>query len=467
MAFCETIYISIMKKMFFLKYLLFLPVFILVSCGMEEQEQENFLNVSVNRYTFMGNTDYTLAVGVDSYADWEVGCDSDWVNLESDSDSIRISVAVNNTGETRSAVVKVVSEELIREIVVDQLSESFNGHFEDMYYFGHNIAMSDNGKYICGVKIDLVNGKYVYTPVLVDTYTGEKTDLESIDGYDQVLGVSGDGNVIVLMGTDGSSTLVLKDGEPVEMILPEGYDKPRVQYVNDDGTIMIGYCINRNASGYKPFVSVKWTNGEAEILESPDCNIWGEEWVCDAMARGASIDGSVIYGSEWTDFGVLYWKDKELFYVSKDYADASNHTTFILEAERTNISPDGHYIGCSQAQLYTGSMPSKTPSVIDTHMNICVVFENADEGICTHVTNDGTAFFASPSVSSSYGFAADIETKEIVPLDEWVYSKYGITISADRYIKRVSMDGKVLFGILTIQTPLGPGFIPWYCYTGE
>lgn len=96
-----------------------------------------------------------------------------------------------------------------------------------------------------------------------------------------------------------------------------------------------------------------------------------------------------------------------------------------------------------------------------------IVLEDSDEGACIHVTNDGTAFIACPSVSSSYGFAADLETKNIVPVVEWMKTNYGISISSNRYIKRVSEDGKVIFGIQTIQTALGLGFIPWYCYVGE
>lgn len=194
--------------------------------------------------------------------------------------------------------------------------------------------------------------------------------MQDLEGWDQVTAISGDGRYIAYQDVSGSLTMLRVDDQEVEIKLPEGYRTPRIQYISNDGSIMVGYCRSLTAiDGWKPTVSVKWTNGEPEILESPDHNIWGDKFTLDVMARGSSSDGSVIYGSEWTDFGVIYWKNGEAYFSGYEFADKSTNRTIITEADRSNVNPNGKYIGCSEAEIYTGSFPVKTPAVINTERN--------------------------------------------------------------------------------------------------
>lgn len=438
------------------------------SCTKNGAEAE-YLQLSLDRYTFMGTGTQTIKVAVESSSEWKYECDAEWIKLEQPSeDTLSISVIENKSGEQRNTTIHITSGNMADEITVEQLSDRFKGIFEEMYYLGHNLAMSSNGKYICGMKTkEIRSDAYIYTPILINTHTGEKTELTDIQGYDQVASVSDDGKVIVYIGSSGAESKVFREDQEVEVKLPEGYKNPRVEFVNEDGSVWIGYCKSLTAiDGWKPSVSVKWTNGEPEILESPTTNIWGDKYTLDVFARGASKDISVIYGSEFTDFGIIYWKNGELFYPGYDFADKNTNTSVRLECERTNISPNGKYLGCSTAELYTGSFAVKTPAVIDTENYKLITFENSDEGACTHVTNDGLAFIACPSLSSSYGFVADVKTKEVTPISDWMQNEFGITF-LNGYIRKVSDDGKVIFGIRTISTPLGDGYIPFYCYTGE
>lgn len=428
-----------------------------------------YLQTSIDRYTFMGTGDQTLQIGIQSTASWTTECDEDWIILEQTADTLTVSVKENKSGFQKSGNILVKSGNLTEKIAIEQLSDRFKGRFEDMYYFSHYIAMSRNGRYIAGMKTkEIRNDAYIYTPTIIDTYTGEETYLEDIQGFDAINAISDDGKTLIYM-QGGSTVKCLRDGVEFELTLPEGYNYPNVSSISSDGSVMVGYCINSKSSGWKPYVAVKWINGEPEILDIPSHNIWGiEDNLLSVMARGCSNDGSIAFGSEWTDFGLIYWKGKELHYPGYDYADKTEFTSVILEAETTNISPNGKYIGTSKAQYVEMSFPIKQPAVINTETGQLILIENSEEGSCKCVTDDGIAFIASPSALCDHGLVANINDGTVQSLTEWFQNNYNIGLSDNRYVMQVSDDGKVIWGIQAIPAPpMGLAFIPWYCYIGE
>lgn len=433
----------------------------IVSCRIEKDMP--CLGVSVDQYTFLGRDDYILRIAVSSDSPWSAESNAQWIQWNQSGDTLEISVSDNVSGEVRSGIVTVSSSGLKCDININQLSGRFDGRFEDLFYLGQYVAMSRNGLYVCGLKSRIDGGgTYWYSPVIINTRTGEQKVLGEVEGYDAVMAISDDASTIVLRGMSGASTMVLKDGIEVEVSLPSGYTYPFVSGMSSDGSVMVGFCKNSNVSGYKPYVPVRWVNGIPEILSYPDETVWGDEYLMDTMARGCSDDGNIIFGSEWTDFGLVYWKDGTLFYPGQDYADLENMTTVATESSRMNISFNGKYIGC-----FVKSPEGAVPAVIDTDDNSLKLLDNAGDGCCIHVTNDGTAFVSSPFVGSTTGYAVDISTGESRGVSEWMQEKYGLSISSNRYVEQVSDDGRTVLGTCALQGPLGTAYVAWYCYVGE
>lgn len=433
----------------------------LVSCS--SKHEIPYLGVSVDRYTFMGNDDYVLKVAVSSNNPWKVECDAQWVQWSVSGDTLEISVMENVSGEVREGIVEVLSAEMEKDICISQLTSRFNGRFEDLFYLGQYVAMSRNGLYVCGMKSRMEDdGTYIYNPVIVNTRTGEQTVLDDIIGYDAVMAISDDASLIVLREMSGALSMLLKDGEEVEVSLPSGCTYPFVSGISADGSVMVGFCKNANLDGYKPYVPVRWVNGVPEILPYPDHTVWGEEYLMDTMARGCSGDGSVIFGSEWTDFGLLYWKDGSMFFPGQDYADTENMSNVASESTRMNVSMDGKYVGC-----FVRSASGSVPAVINTEDNSLITLDGVGDGCCIHVTDDGTAFCCSPSVGSNTGYVVDVNTGVSLGISEWMQEKYGIILSSNRYVEQVSSDGKTILGTCALESPLGTAYVGWYCYVGE
>lgn len=442
--------------------ILVLAVFCLVSC--QKEDAVPYLGLSVERYTFMGKDNTVLKVVVSSNNPWNVEEVPEWVETKVNGDTLEVSVLANTSVDQRNATLSVVSSDLVCGLEVSQLPDRFNGRFEDMYYLSKDAAMSRNGQYVCGIKSRMdSNGNGFYTPVIINTRTGEQKELDELTGFDGVLAISDDASLISLRGSSGANSLLLKDGKPVDIALPEGYQYPFVSGMSADGSIMVGFCKNANVTGYKPYVPVKWVDGVPEIMAYPDHTVWGDEYLMDTMARGCSSDGEIVFGSEWTDYGLVYWKGDELFFPGQDYADLDNRTTVVTESSRFNISHNGKYVG----GFWKNANGGATPAVIDTENNELIMLDGVGDGSCIHVTDEGTAFCCSPSIGSAEGYVVDVRSGETKEFSTWMKDSYGLNLSQNRFVEQVSEDGKTLFGLTALTGPLGTAYVAWYCYVGE
>lgn len=432
----------------------------MLSCSKDGQSP--YLAVSVSSYTFSGDDDYVLKVAVASSSDWTSSVSEDWIAASPKGDTLEISVSANDTGDMRDGEVTVSSSAtgMQARISVSQLPARFSGRFEDLFYLGKDAVMSRNGRFVCGMRP--VGTESVYVPVVIDTRTGEQTELPEVADHDAVMAISDDGSTIVVRNVSSATSMVLRNGEPVEMKLPSGCQYPFVSGMSSDGSVLVGYCKNGNVTGYKPYIPVQWVNGEPEILPYPDHTVWGDEYLMDTMARGCSDDGGVVFGSEWTDYGLVYWKGGKLYFPGQDYADASETAVVASESTRTNISPDGRYIGC-----FRKTASGTYPAVIDTQDGSLHEFREIGDGACFHVTNDGNAFCGTPFLATTYGYVADVSTGSFVKLSDWMKENHGITLSENRYVTQVSSDGSTFFGIQTLESANGTAFVSWYCYVGE
>ena len=354
----------------------------------------------------------------------------------------------NQTGEYVEGTVVFRAGNLISELKVDQMPRSFvyDGVFVDLPLHA-GAAMSPNGRYVAYIdEAELENG-YEYKPYLMDTKTRKITELEMPPytgagagtlNYQEIKCLSDDARILVFYNSASTIQAMTIGGEPYEVKAPAGYDYPIISDMSGDGRIWVGDVYDTNEKSYWP---CRWIDGEPEILERPEFQVDGVTPTSNgAMARGCSYDGSVIYGSEWNQFLLVYWKDGKLFNIGQEQADWPSGA-LKTEAQSTRLSPDGKYI----AMKYGGEGMYK-PALVNTSTGQHEVLECVADGTGITVGPDGTVFGATPSSPVMQGYVFDFENNSATTLKDWMQEKYGITIDGSRMVYKVSIDGKVLFG---------------------
>lgn len=425
-----------------------------LSC--KQEQTVDYLSLGVTSYTFSNTVD-SVKFKVESSSDWEVSNDNEWVKYRKiGTDSLVVAVADNSEGEQRNGRITVISGQLSAEMSLSQFGMTYNGSFVD-FSDCWSTAISKNGRYVGTMKKDDRDPKKVY-PILIDTYTGEKKEFQDILDFLNVYAVGNDG-VLYLNTSNQIETKILQlDGTVQDIRLPEGYGYPNVQDLSSDGTIWVGYCRNISTNKFEP---VRWTNGEAEILEAPEVCLYGTPSTSGTMARGCSDDGSVIYGSEWSwmQHPVVYWKNGEMSYPGYEFSENDGETYYAmtLDAERTNISPNGRYITSN----YSGTL-----AVVDTDMGIQILLDASVTGLSSTTgitaTDNGLIFGATPAMGVTSGYVFNLNDDSAIPIDQWFMDNYGVHMSGDRMVTRVSSDGNVYFGYRPHNAGMGTTYKYWY-----
>ena len=440
---------------------------LLSSCN-KDNAGSGYLNLSVNGYTFGWSGGDTLRVEVMTNAgEWTAEPDSPAIKAEKDGDEAVITMQPNETSEYVSGTVTFTAGGLTRELYVDQMPKMYDGMFKDFPLTDGDIAMSRNGKYIGYITQTLQSDDtYKYESWLLDTETGEVKVLEEPPyagagetNYNGIRCLSDDARFIVFQN-DGEAVYAMTiDGEPYDIKVPDGYHSPGVEQMSADGSVWVGYIKKEGGPLYVP---CKWVDGEPEVLEYPEILIDGVTPTYNGtMARGCSDDGSVIYGSEWTSFLMLYWVDDELVNIGYDNGELINESDSVnglhTESQNTSMSPDGRYVGCKYG---LGSMSGAVPALIDTQTGRYYTMDF--DGTVLTIGPDGTVFGASPSFGVSQGLVLDFENNTSVALEDWLYQEYGVNIGSGRMVNKVSTDGNVLFGYRISAGAMGASYSYWF-----
>lgn len=444
-----------MRKIYFTAVLA--AIIMISSCTKETVDGSAGIMLSLSSYTFDYDGNESIEVEISGTGGGEISVVTDEGFIlvsEPDGNKITISMLANDEPVYRSGSVTVTCNGETASFYAEQEPLRFVGRFVELPINSEGTITRD-GRYVAYVHgrwADKSLTRWIATAHYIDTKTGEVFDLDmpaypadetaasGITAYNRVRTMSDDLNVIVYEHWSSTYQSMVIGGQETRIPIPEPYYWPHVEYVNSDGTIWVGYCYTKEElpglGEYSKYHPVKWVNGEAEILEVPETDIFGMDLLNGGMARQCSDDGSVIYGSEWAYMGLLYWKDGVMYPVGPEYAEI-NGTNFNMpetESQNHRMSPNGRYITCRTSNSGTVRVDTETGDV--------KIWENGYIG--NAVTDDGTVW------GFQYGYAAssiiDMDKQTITPIEDYFMDNYGIKLYSYNTVKYVSPDGKVFFG---------------------
>lgn len=443
--------------------LAFAALFMAVSCNTSDK-RDDYVSLSMLSYTFSGTTTDTVMIGVSSSVEWNCESDSDqFIAEKAGRDSARIISAPNMTGDILSGNIVFTAGTASTGFRVDRLPRHFEGSFVD-YPPMSGGCISRNGKFAGYVNTEQIDGKYVYTAFRINLETGEIIEVQGIDqngNHKEMSAISDDGRLYVVRSYN---TYVFYDGEEIDMFVPEGYRGPIVESISADGSVLVGY-LSDSQNLYQP---VKWTSfgAECELLERPDDNAGGTGVYPGSMARGCSADGSVVYGSEWKFYGLIYWRDGRMFNPGIDYADISYDDKgsplvgrIKMGPDVMKISPNGKYIAASY--IVQADYAGEYPVLINTETGGMDFLEKVKGFAASAVTDDGLVFGYSPTFGMTTGCVLDFEGRKTIAISDWFKSEYGIHVGDDRIVMYHPCDN-VFWGSKPVAGGTGMLYPDWH-----
>lgn len=449
------------------KYLSLLTGLLLFAACTDEKDLDQ-IYLSYSSYTFDA-AGGSVEIEVTSNTEWKTDSDASWLTIgDRTAQSVTVTAAANDTGKSRTAVVRFVGGEAPdKEVTFTQQCPAFEGRFVELYAtLGQRPVFSRNGIWCAGIVIDgyeADGNTAIKVPVIVNAITGEERRYDPDPNYYAMGAVSDDGRVIAIDYGSAAGSVMIVDGKASKVEV-DGYINTRVESVNPDGSVWVGYAYDKPNRTYVP---VKWVNGQPEILPVPETSVRGTKLNNGAMARGCSSDGSVIFGSEWDMMGLIYWKNGKLFNTGVEFMETrmvkveNILTGEVMEApvpaylkktaESYGISPNGRYIAASFYDYVTeGNVSTQVtyPAVIDTETNEMHLIHPKDQVmvIAQFADNEGYCYGNSSDFGDGEGYIFDYRTSTAYPIDEWMQNKYGIYVNTNRYILNVSDDGNIVSG---------------------
>lgn len=449
---------------------------------------EHYIYVDSNSFTFDKNGNNTLTLQIESNPEWSVENNTDWIEIiEQTTTSVTFSAALNDSGENRSAVIKIVAGEAYEEIEFNQLANNEKTEGTRFIRFGEfstysPVVISPNGRYAAGyTHVNFPDYTYEYTPNVIDLQTGSVVRMTPTNKAITIKSVSDDGDCVIV--TDQFSFYAtLQDNEYTELEKPTSYSFSYFG-LNDasaDGNMVCGFGNMWTTSSYD--VPLVWENGTPKELKAPDTNYYGGEDIQGFRVMGCSDDGTVFYGTErFSNTGIFWGKDGDPLYIGKEYyeyeegyVDMSDWGIYdrvwteihssckMSHTDVYRMSPNGRYITTYYAYGHIKE-DSKTeyynyPICFDSTTGETDVFFDLENMIGTTVSNEGILFLQYDNPSSSYddiqGMVFDPVTNELISASEWVKNKFGIVIPESFVVTRASANGTLL-GYITVNGEFG------------
>ena len=204
----------------------------------------------------------------------------------------------------------------------------------------------------------------------------------------------------------------------------------------------------------------KWVNGEHIILDMPETDAIGWPMTNGVYLRGCSADGSVIFGSEWQTFGVVYYKDDRLYNIGIENSEAEGEsvpTIIYMQASSHNMSPSGKYFGATY-RLDGVDYPCR----INTQTGTFEYLENAANCGGSCATDDGLLFGCTPTYMATSGVVCDFNAGTTESLSDYMQRVHGLNVSNDRWVEQISSDGRAMGGRHYTFTALGAQYPYWF-----
>lgn len=440
----------------------YLMALVLFSCSDDNSTipaVNNSLELSLLSYTFDDKEPASIDVTVASETTWSFEVDQSWLIVtKTDENTVHISADENPEMQMRNGNIIFKNEAgTTNKIVLDQLGRAFKGKLIELPEFmTKEVRMSRNGRYLAGMTVK--DGKEV--PLFINTETDEKNYLIDIDrklSPSAVRAICNDGTLA--LNSSAVIGFLWKDGISEELKVPEGGRAPVVEAFSADGSIMVGYCKLKSENGLLQYYPVKWINGEPEILQRPTNSAKGDPLRSGVMIRGCSDDGSVCYGSEWGDLGVVYWKGNEMRFVGGEFFAPEKGWVIAMTSNLTNISPNGRYIA---ANVDGYSYPTK----INTETGAVDILDTYG-GIYLNTVDDDGNYFGYQYTMTFDGMVFANDSNEPTAFDDWATHNLNMLLGANRSIQCISSDRKVYLGYKGLNSINGPQTIPFYIVLDE
>lgn len=454
-----------------LKYIyIVLPVLFaaISSTSCQEQNGAEYIYPEYSSYSLSSSGD-SISILVRSNVDWKVEKDAGWLFAEKtvagDGETgLSVVVPENSQIEPRTATVILSAGTVVSEITISQGGMKFSGLFEDLAEFPltYGCAASQNVRYLLGVKDADAEGYCIAE--IINTANGERRELEASEEYDHAVAISDQGDDYILQSRKYGTYQVYIDNVITELAVPEGYKNTGIslQGISGDGRVIVG-ALNSEVNGTGRY-PCKWVDGVCEILERPEFSAHGTPTApYGTLARDCSADGTVIYGTEWTNnsFALAFWRDGKLFYPGGDYAEMNGNTAdrIAKTAEYGALSSNGKYL----AARYETVDKKSYPVIIDTDTYDVKILKDVSSDMSgATCSNEGLLFAYSPAMQSTQGHVIDPVSGTCMTTAEWFKSEYGLNLSDGRMVGKVSDDGKVFFGTQSRMTVLGVQYSFWY-----
>ena len=458
-----------------------MPIALLVFAIGCKDEKADYINLSLNSFTFSPNGSEEVTISVDASQSWSVDYENKWVvEKGKNSNSIVLSAMPTQSGVDRTAKLIFRAGEAMEIVYLSQLGTNVN-----YILLEPNSAVtviSPNGKYIGGVASSIVNTVYEFTPFIINVATGTRTEKPKLTDAHTPSCISDNGDLILL--EEAKMTSKYYDNNAlVALKIPEGMRNPNVSANSSDGKILVGFAQRIEDRRYYP---IKWVDKEPEIMEVVEKDLLDVPVDIGIYARGCSADGSIIYGAIADDQTALYWKDGKINFLGKDkikvHSITINHTgqdvSFLVSdrpvfyADKTSMSPDGKYLATTFSEV---SAPNKYevttyyPAYFDFDKEVLTIIRDLpagfDNGSGSTISNDGILTFGCPAIGYTDAFVYDINSKIIQSVPTFVKEEYGVTVGKSTLITRMTNESKTLFGLSIIL--FGVSYQYWYLDIAE
>lgn len=462
-----------------MKKILFIFITLMMSFSCEKEVLYNdYVQLSLTSYTFDSTNPQPLEVEVktNNSAEWNVTVEEgDWLEYSTEPEKIILTAKSNESSEMRTAKIVVTSGNAKSQIELSQLAYGFTGRLVDFPILSLG-SMSRNGLYAGYVnqELDDISGQFNYDCRIYNTESGEYVEYEVPtvisgsgidiqDHYTSIQAISNDGSTIMFYHSGHANAMIRKNDQVLELKVPDGYSHPSPNNFSEDASVIVGSCKYDLDNMTMPIV---WRNGEPEILEIPEFLPDGKPMgINGVILRGCSDDGSVIYGSEWRLFGLIYWRNGQMVDIGSKYAeDLGDGKVALIQqtATYTNISPNGKFI----AAYFNASGGSSIgaifyPVVVNTETGEATIYEEHVGYMGIHAMNDGS-IFVQQQLAGTGAAVIDYKTGELKSVTDWSKERYGLTINDNRFIRYISADESVIFGEKVINSGSGVLTPGWF-----
>lgn len=455
-----------------------------VSCNRVESPEDSYVRLSVSSHTYYYDDTAAVRINVkSSSSEWTVKADEDWIIVdERNENGVVVSVKNNDGEQWRSGSVIFTCGDASSSFSVEQMPFFFDGTFFEFSSTCIYPAVSPKGKYMASMRIDgpKENDLYEYIPTYVNVETGEVTECAPEKDYELFAAISDDARVMVFNNAMQLWSKLVVDGEEVKINLPENCSNPYIEAVSSDGSVMVGWMYV-GLAGQGKYSPARWVNGEPEVLDAPETDLWGYELYAGSYARGCSADGSVIYGGDAKTAGTIWWVDGKMksimdteYYVLDKKIIEDSFGSFEISAFKGTqnyssnncMSPNGKYLATQYQDFsWNGNSYDLTyhPAVINIETGKVDVFFDLTDGKMITVDNDGRCYGTNTTLGMGSPLIFDMTAGTSESQIDWLLSEYGLNVSGNRHIWYVSEDNSTIFGVRVVGGGVGGlQFVPWY-----